>query len=246
MENLGLNKSSVKINNPQLKQIYMLIIKRLEKIIAFILVVFGLVYGSMAYALQVGWSNLGISNLRVGDTFEIELVFSDLSDAVGDSVAGFDIDVKYDSNVFQFTGGNFGSTNQFDFFEIGSFPFFGIINDGGGLIDMAALSGNSQSVLDANQADMFIGLNLSFQVTNKSPLTLIEIDLTDPFLLFFDSSGNLLNVKFNSSFLSLKIEDHTTELSEPKIIYLYILLSLIFMLFHLNLSRTQNLTIKSD
>jgi hypothetical protein len=193
---------------------------KIKTLAATVLAVSGLLCATTAQALLISWNNLVNSSVGLGNTFNVELVFSGLSNASNDSVAGYDIDVKYDPAILKFSGSSFGTVNQLDFVEAGSFPFYGVTDDLGGVIDVAALSGNSQSVLDTNQDNSFVGLILTFQAINLSSATRIELDLEDPFLLILGSNGDVLDATYNPNFLTLQVQTEGTALPEPSTIYL--------------------------
>ncbi len=154
------------------------------------------------------------TDLSVGDSFSFYLTVSGLSAAPYDSLSAFDLDILFDETVFSLL--NFGfsdvasGVNQLDWPEAHSFPFDGdVLNAGSGVLDVYGISGNSASVLDANQADAFDFLVLSFSAISESQESFISVKLNDPNLLFLDSDWGDLNVSFSSSRTSFRISDQT-------------------------------------
>ena len=150
------------------------------------------------------------SSVAVGDVFTVRLGISDLSGASGDSLSSFDIALAFDSSAVSWLGFSFddgaSGQNQLDWPEAGSFGFLGDAFDGGaGSIVAFGLSGNSAAELDAQQADAFDFLTLSFRALAPTASALFSLDTSDPALLFVDSDAARLGVAFGSTAATVAI-----------------------------------------
>jgi hypothetical protein len=138
-------------------------------------------------------ANVSNTNPLIGETIGVNFGISGLSTAPGDSLSAFDLDILFDDSVFAFTGFSFtdlgSGSNQLDLPEINKFPFDGNVTVSGiGILDAYGLSGNSNTVLDTNQAGSFRFLGLTFTAIAEAPSSTISINLNDPLLLVLDSS----------------------------------------------------------
>jgi hypothetical protein len=180
-------------------------------------------------ALPTHSSTIGISVSKnaplVGETFGVYFTVSGLTSATGDSLSAFDFDIIYDDSKLSLTGYGFDDPalgNQLDLAEVGKFAFVGDLFDfGGGLLDVYGLSGNSDTVLDADQASAFRFLILSFQTLVPTSSTLIEIDLADPFLAVLNSGFGDLAYSFSSSGVTVTVSDQMNNVPEPTLILLF-------------------------
>lgn len=165
-------------------------------------------YYSPTHAATISMSTTD-TTVNVGDTFVVDFYISDLTSNAGDSLSAFDLDVLFDNTTLAYTGTNFTHTagdNQLEFTEVGSLPFDGAAFDlGAGLVDVYGISGNSDTVIDANQLDEFRFLGLEFTAIATTSFTSISIDLVDPALLLLDSGFNNLSKSFSSSQVNMTI-----------------------------------------
>lgn len=169
--------------------------------------------------------NASDTSLTVGETINIDFTISDLSGASGDSLSAFDFDILFDDSVFSLTSFNFLDpilgNNQLDLPEIGAWPFDGGVSDNGnGVLDAYGVSGNTDFVLDANQATDFRFLELTFLTIAEVPATSISIDLNDPSLLVLDSFWGDLNVNYASSQIDFTASTNTP-VPEPATVLLF-------------------------
>lgn len=150
------------------------------------------------------------SHVTVGATVTLSFAVAGLHQGGTGSLAGFDIDLHYDNSLLQFQSFGFVDTasasNMLDLPEPGGLGFIGDATPAGGVVDAFGLSGNSTAVLDAQQADAFDFLTLSFIALQASAGTDLFIDLSDPLLQFLDGSGAAINVSFISARTQLVID----------------------------------------
>lgn len=143
------------------------------------------------------------SSVHVGEVFTIYFDISGFSPAAGNSLSGFDINVLNNAALAGLGTVSFidpaSAINQLDIDELGSLGFFGDATQGAGMVDAVGLSGNSTAVLDAEQADSFRFLSLSFTALAASSGAEFAIDLSDPGMLFLDSRGRLMEVDYQSA-----------------------------------------------
>ena len=177
-----------------------------------------------AYATTIDISASN-TNLTVGETFHVDFNISGLTNASGDSLSGFDFDILFDDSVFSLTGFDFTDpilgNNQLDLPEIGAWPFDGDVFDlGNGVLDVYGISGNSDLVLDADQATDFRFLGLTFLTIAEASSTSISIDLNDPSLLLLDSFWGDLNVNYESAQVDLTVSTNAP-VPEPATILLF-------------------------
>lgn len=177
-----------------------------------------------AYAttIDVSASN---TNLTVGETFHVDFNISGLTSAPSDSLSAFDLDILFDNSVFSLTGFDFTDpilgNNQLDLPEIGAFPFDGDVFDlGNGVLDAYGISGNSDLVLDADQATDFRFLGLTFFTIAEASSTSISIDLNDPSLLLLDSYWGDLGVNYAPAQVDLTVSTNAP-VPEPATILLF-------------------------
>lgn len=169
---------------------------------------------AQAAVLTLGTS---ASSVAVGGSFDVRLGISGLSNAAGDSLSAFDMDLLYNPAVFQLTGYHFLDTatarNQLDLPESGVLPFDGAALAYAGVIDAYGVSGNSDLVLDADQASGFTFLTLTFQALGNQVLSDISLVLNDPNLLFLDSQYGDLSVSYANTAVMVNVTGATV--SEP-------------------------------
>lgn len=173
----------------------------------FILSIFSFFVHHTALAAPILSVSASNTSLSQSDSVTINYVIKDLTALAGDSLSAFDFDILFDPSILAFSGFGFadpGLGNQLDFPEPAGFGFAGDASAVGGVIDVFAASGNSDSVLDAQQANEFIFLNLTFDVISNFVATEIAIDLADPNFLLLDSVFNDFNVSFESNSVSLR------------------------------------------
>jgi len=212
----------------------------MKKLKYFRLILCIVMFGSWsAFANAVPVINIMSSdnNPTLGQTFDVNFKISGLSSAAEDSLGGFDINVLFDNSVFSFSVFSFIDSllgnNQLEFLEIGSFLFSGSPMDlGSGIIDAYGVTGNSSNILDTNQVNQFVFLSLSFTVLAPTSSTSIGIDLSDPSLLFLNSSFNDLPIDFQASNTNISISTEKTNspVPEPNTLWLLVtagLLSLV-------------------
>jgi hypothetical protein len=164
--------------------------------------------------------NVSNSSLGIGDTVNVDFRISGLTRAIGDSLSGFDFDILYDEAAFSLTSYDFNDPvlgNQLDLLEAFSLGFYGdVITTGGGVLDAYGVSGNSDWVLDSDQADEFSFLNLSFRAIAETSSSVFEIDLVDPNLLALDSMFNNLSVAYSPVSASVVVSDASTPTPVPE------------------------------
>lgn len=149
-------------------------------------------------------------HVAVGATVTLNFAVTGLHQGGVGSLAGFDLDLRYDDSLLQFQGAGFTDAgsgfNMLDLPEAGGLGFWGDAAAAGGIVDAFGLSGNSTAVLDAQQADGFRFLTLSFIALQASAGTELFIDLSDPLLLFFDGAGLPIDMGFANARTSLVID----------------------------------------
>lgn len=179
-----------------------------------------LVLSTPAVAAPVlGLGAPGGSVVQVGSTVRIELSVTGLTNAAGSSIGLYDLDLLYSSSL-RFVGGNFNTagpgSNPLSFTESSASPFFGDFVDLGGRIDVFGLSGNSQSVLDALQADDIVLFDLVFEALSQDASAFVGIDVNDTFLLVGSSDPTVnLMPTFDPSTLGLTLVQGQGTIPEP-------------------------------
>ena len=148
---------------------------------------------SQAATITLAPSSTGTNT---GDHLDVLFQFSG---GPGEDLSSFDIDVWFDEAVLTFVSASFvdpaSGTNQLDLAEPGAFPFIGDASLlSVGVLDVFAVSGNSEAVLASNQAGTFTFLVLSFLGVAPFDATSIGVDSADPFLMFLNGAGSPLNV----------------------------------------------------
>ncbi len=150
------------------------------------------------------------SHLTVGSTVTLSFAVAGLHQGGIGSLAGFDLDLHYNASLLQFQGAGFvdagSGSNQLDLPEVGQLGFFGDATAAGGIVDAFALSGNSSAALDAQQADAFDFLTLSFIALQASTGTDLFVELSDPNLLFVDGLGQSIGMNFINARTQLVID----------------------------------------
>lgn len=146
---------------------------------------------SLFAAPMATWQAPGGTSVQVGSTLRLQFALSGLGSGPGDSLGLYDLDVLYSLASLRFAGGSFsvnGGGNPLDLPEAGSAGFLGdIVHRGAGVIDVFALSGNSQAVLDTMQANDLLLFELQFEAIGVNSAAFVAIDLADPYLLFGSS-----------------------------------------------------------
>jgi hypothetical protein len=148
------------------------------------------------------------SAVNVGSSWSVSYDVSGLSNGAGDSLSGFDIDVLYDPAILFFSSFTFtdiASVNQLEFAEVGASPFFGDAIAAAGVIDAFGISGNTVSVLDANQSDAFRFLTLTFTALQATAASVVSVNLSDLNLIFIDSNSVILPAQFANSLVSVTV-----------------------------------------
>lgn len=207
-----------------------------SQLIGSILLCLFCVTANAAAVIDLSVSN---TNVNVGNSVEVNFGILGLTSAAGDSISGFDFDILFDSSVLSFTGASFNDPvlgNQLDLPEIGAFSFIGNATDiGSGILDVYALSGNSDFILDVDQANAFRFLTLTFKALVSTSSTNIGIDINDPFLLALDSGFNDLAVSYGAIDVNLAIsEPSPNSVPEPSILALLALGAPIFRISRKN------------
>lgn len=146
------------------------------------------------------------ASVQTGDSFSL---FFDISGLSTTSLGAFDLDVDFDGAVLELTGYSFEDSgtglNQLDLAGADNLGFFGDAVVVGGVVDAYASSGNSQLRLDAEQAENFRFLTLTFTALAQSAGTTLSVNLTDPNLIFFGSGLDNLVYSFNTSAATVAI-----------------------------------------
>lgn len=193
------------------------------------------VLGAHAAAVA-GWVAPGGTTTQVGSTIRVQFAYNGLSGVAGSSLGLFDIDVRYSSNSLRFLSGSFDvagpGSNALEFSESGASPFFGdFLGNSASVIDVFALSGNSQAVLDAQQANDLLLFELVFEALAVDATAFVGIDLLDPFLLFGSSDPAVtLSSQFQPAQIDLDIRaPGGTPVPEPSTL---LLLALAGWAFH--------------
>lgn len=166
--------------------------------------------GSSLAAPMATWVAPGGTSVQVGSTLRLQFALNGLGSGPSESLGLYDLDVVYTLASLRFAGGSFsvnGVGNPLDLPETGSAGFLGdIVATGAGVIDVFALSGNSQAVLDTMQANNLLLFELQFEALAVNPAAFVAIDLADPFLLFGSSDPFAgLQVGFTTSRVDIEI-----------------------------------------
>lgn len=158
------------------------------------------------------------SRTSVGTNFHVFFAIENFSDNPSDSLSAFDINVLFDPKFMLLTGISFSdpttSRNQLEFSEPEGLSFTSSLNLESNNIDIFGLSGNSQTSLDLNQKNAFNFTTLTFQALSTTLYTSIDIDITDPNLLFIDSSGVKIYPSYTSMSAVIEIGART-DIAEP-------------------------------
>lgn len=198
-------------------------------------------FRNICFLLSVGMLNLAsvpanaaiidvsapITNLTIGEHVYVDFNILGLTGAIGDSLSAFDLDILFDDSVFSFTGFDFTDpvlgNNQLDLPEIGAFSFYGNVFDpGNGVLDVYGVSGNSDLVLDADQANDFRFLGLTFLAIAETSSSGISINLTDPYLLVLDSDFGDLDISYAPAQVDIAVSSSapSTPVPEPSTLLL--------------------------
>ena len=171
-----------------------------------------LMFGGGAQAANVSLES-AVGSVTQGTTFQLRLHIDGFSGATGDSLAGFNLRLNFDPAAVSFQGFDFldsaSSVNQLDFTEVGGFGFLGDAFLDGASVVAFGLSGNSDAVLDASQADAFDLLRLNFRAEATAVTALFLIATADPSLLFVDTNASGLAVTFGPDRLAINITGGT-------------------------------------
>jgi hypothetical protein len=165
------------------------------------------------------------TTLSQSDSVTISYMIKDLTTLTGDSLSAFDLDILFDPTILVLSGFTFsdsGLGNQLDFPELAGFGFAGDASALAGVVDVFGISGNSDSILDAQQANEFVFLNLTFDVISNFAATDIAIDLVDSNFQLLDSAFNDFNVLFESTSVSLN-GSTTTPVPSPGTLSIFLI-----------------------
>ncbi|KQW51092.1 MULTISPECIES: cohesin domain-containing protein [unclassified Roseateles] len=150
------------------------------------------------------------SHVTVGSSVTLSFAVAGLHQGGIGSLAGFDLDLRYDNSLLQFQSFGFidagSASNMLDLPEPAGLGFIGDATAASGVVDAFGLSGNSTAVLDAQQADAFDFLTLTFIALQASSGTDFVVDLADPLLQFVDGTGLPINLSFISARAALVID----------------------------------------
>lgn len=118
-----------------------------------------------------------------GESVSVDLAISGLGDYAPDSLSTFDLDVRYDPAILDFTGAAFGDPvwgDQLDLFGLG-FNITDVDDSVPGVVNLFELSWDLPDDLDTLQPGNFVLATLDFQAigTGTSPLTFDSIVLGD-------------------------------------------------------------------
>ena len=145
-------------------------------------------------------------------------VFFDISGLGASAMSLYSFQVNYDHSVLGFSGFNFvnptSGQNELDLAEAGSFGFSGDVTvASGGVLDVFALSGNSTPVLDADQANDFRFLTLTFNALSVSASSAVALNIGSS--LFADALADPLNVNFQPALADITVTAGGGNLPEP-------------------------------
>ena len=101
--------------------------------------------------------NPSTTTIFLGNTFNIDVVISDLGKGSAPSLGAFDLDVNYDPNILRFSGGIFGT--GLDLFGLGSISG---VTPGATSVNFFEVSLESEIDLNAFQPDSFVLVSLAF------------------------------------------------------------------------------------
>lgn len=188
-----------------MKKIVKTLLCRMKTRCLFVILSIGLLVGH-AQAVELRWIGPAGGTVSVGETFDVMLELNNLSFKTGHSVSYFDFDILYNTTALKLVGGTFGANgvNSLDY-PGAEFEFIGYIDDSHGLIDVAAISGNSNSTLDKWQPNDFIGVTLSFMALTADPMATIELLLNDPWLAVYGTDNKYMDVYMDEPVLTLNV-----------------------------------------
>lgn len=101
--------------------------------------------------------NPSTTTIFLGNTFNVDVVISDLGNGSAPSLGAFDFDVNYDPTVLSFSGGIFGT--GLDLFGLGSISG---VTPGATSVNFFEISLDSEIDLNALQPDSFVLVSLAF------------------------------------------------------------------------------------
>lgn len=155
--------------------------------ICYLIFILGSMYMGPSSATLLSFSP-STNTVNVGDTFDVDVVISDLYAANGprEIVSAFDLDVLYDSAVLDATSVTFGAF--LDPLGIG-LSFQDIDLSVPGVIDIAELSLYFDFELEALQPDSFTLATLSFDAIGAGASSLLFDQNSLPLPGFFDVKG---------------------------------------------------------
>lgn len=188
---------------------------------AIVLCAPGLIWcATVAHAAPVlGWAAPDGTSANVGSTLRVQLTATGLTAAAGSSIGLFDLDVLHSASL-RFLGGSFNAagpnSNPLEFNEAAAPPFFGDFFDLSGTVDVFALSGNSQTVLDALQPNDIVLFELVFEALLADGNAFVSIDLSDSFLLIGSSDPAVsLDPTFDPTSIGLTLVSSQGQIPEP-------------------------------
>lgn len=158
------------------------------------------------------------TQLNVGDT-----LFVDLSIALdaNEILSAFDINLNFDDSAFSFVSISFvdpvTSQNQLDLPDIDSFGFLSGASDLGGLLDVFAVSGNLDTVLQSNQASTFVFASFEFLAVAALDNTIFALNINNPYPAFLGADLTDLAISFEPNVTSVRI---SSPIPEPSVFWL--------------------------
>ncbi len=179
--------------------------------------------GAQAALVRMGVSD---STVQVGDEFTLRLGLQRQGGGSASALSAFDLHLDFEAGSAGFLGADFidpaSGLNMLDLAEPAAFPFLGEASElGAGRINAFGLSGNSPDLLDAQQSADFVFLNLHFRALAEDADAWFKLDLNDPGLLFASADGMPMQLRFDSSELSLRfVADNGHQVAEPPMLAL--------------------------
>lgn len=158
------------------------------------------------------------TQLNVGDS-----LFVDLSIALDatEILSAFDINLNFEDSAFSFVSISFvdptTSENQLDLPSTSNLGFISGAFDRSGLLDVFAVSGNLDTVLQDNQARNFVFARLEFLAVAASDNAIFALNINNPYQAFLGADLTDLAISFVPDFTSVQI---TTPIPEPSVFWL--------------------------
>jgi len=139
---------------------------------------------------------------QTGSVVNVMLGVGGLTNAYGNSLSGFDLNLLYDPNALSFNSAFFEDPifgNQLDLPEIDQWGFLGeAATAGQGVLNIYGISGNSPDFLDYYQENSFVFAILHFAVLQDAYDTSVLLDISYPYLSFLDSYASELPVAYGT------------------------------------------------